>query len=404
MSSPRDPNAVQLSTLPWDITDPANDRSLPPWFRRAVITVLGLLIASRIVAWGFTELESFWYTLFFAFFIGLTLEPIVNQLAVRGVRRGGGTLLVMFGLFALTVIFFVVFGNLLAEQLAQLIRSLPFTLNSVVSWVNERFGTQLETATILESIGIGASDIAKYATSLGVGLLSLLGTAIGWVFNLFTIALFAFYFAADGPKFRRAIASWLPPSKQRTFLTVLDISTQKAGGYVISRGILAVISAAFHGVAFAVLDLDYWLPLAMWVGLVSQFIPTIGTYLAGALPITIALTAGDPVRALLVLGAVTIYQQVENYLIAPRVTRSTLEIHPAVAFGSVIAGAALFGAMGALLAIPVVATIQAIVSVYGKRYDLVQEFGPAADATDRERVQAAMRATGEAFRADPPAP
>lgn len=393
---------VKLATFPWDITDPRNDRSLPPWFRRAVITVLGLLVASRVIVWGFAQLESFWYTLFFAFFMGLTLEPLVNQLAIRGIRRGAGTLIVMFGLFGLTVIFFVVFGSLLAEQLAQLIQSVPFTLNSVVSWVNDQFGTQLETATILNSIGIGASDIAKYATSLGVGILSLLGTAIGWVFNLFTIALFAFYFAADGPKFRRALASRMPPATQRTFLTVVDIATQKAGGYVISRGILAVISAAFHGIAFAVLDLQYWLPLAMWVGLVSQFIPTIGTYLAGALPITIALSDGDPFRAAMVLAAVTIYQQVENYLIAPKVTRSTLEIHPAVAFGSVIAGAALFGAMGALLAIPVVATIQAIAGAYGKRYDLVQEFGPAPDATDQERVEAAIRATETAFGPDAP--
>jgi predicted PurR-regulated permease PerM len=390
---------VSLATFPWDITDPKDDRSLPPWFRRAVITVLALLVLYRMVAWGFGELESFWYTVFFAFFIGLALEPIVNQLAVRGVRRGVGTILVMFGLLTLTVLFFVVFGSLLADQLAQLITSLPDTLARVVDWINERFGTQFNPNTILDQLGVGAGDIAKVATNLGFGLLSVLGTAIGWVFNMFTIALFAFYFAADGPAFRRAIASWMPPTTQRTFLTVVDISTQKAGGYVVSRGILAVISTIFHGIVFAILELPYWLPLAMWVGLVSQFIPTIGTYLAGALPIIIALVEGEPIKALVVLVAVVVYQQIENYFVAPRVTRSTLEIHPAVAFGSVIVGSALFGAFGALLAIPVVATIQSVVSVYGKRYDLVHEFGITPDATDRERVRAALRATDDHFGA-----
>jgi predicted PurR-regulated permease PerM len=191
----------------------------------------------------------------------------------------------------------------------------------------------------------------------------------------------------------------MPPTTQRTFLTVVDISTQKAGGYVVSRGILAVISTIFHGIVFAILELPYWLPLAMWVGLVSQFIPTIGTYLAGALPIIIALVEGEPIKALVVLVAVVVYQQIENYFVAPRVTRSTLEIHPAVAFGSVIVGSALFGAFGALLAIPVVATIQSVVSVYGKRYDLVHEFGITPDATDRERVRAALRATDDHFGA-----
>jgi predicted PurR-regulated permease PerM len=132
--------------------------------------------------------------------------------------------------------------------------------------------------------------------------------------------------------------------------------------------------------------------MALWVGLVSQFIPTIGTYLAGALPVIIALVEGEPIKALVVLIVVVAYQQVENYLVAPRITRTTLEIHPAVAFGSVIAGAALFGITGALLAIPVVATVQSVITVYGRRYELVEEFGAVPGETDRERVEAAMRA------------
>ena len=389
--SPPGSGIVRLSTLPWDISE-ADDRSLPPWFRRAVVMVLILLIVMRMVVWGFGQLESFWYTLFFSFFIGLAMEPIVNRLAARGLRRGVATFLVMMGLLLGTVLFFAVFGNLLAEQLSQLIRSLPSMLTSIVDWINHRFGTSLNPYAILDSLGIATSDIAKYAANLGVGLLSLLGTAVGWVFSLFTIALFSFYFAADGPTFRRTVAGFMPPARQRTFLTVWDISTQKAGGYVISRGILALISTIFHAVAFLILDLPYWLPLAMWVGVVSQFIPTIGTYLAGALPIIIALVDGSPLSALVVLIVVTLYQQIENYLVAPRVTKSTLEIHPAVAFGSVIMGSQLFGITGALLAIPVVATIQAVVTVYGRRYDLVHEFDDLVDDSDAARTQAAVRA------------
>ena len=381
-----------LNNLPWALSDPRDQRALPPWFRRAVILVLVLAIASRVVVWGFNELTSFWYSLFFAFFVGLAMEPPVNRLAQRGIRRGIGTFLVMGGILLATVAFFAVFGSLLATQLAELVKSIPDLLDTVIQWTNERFGTQLDPNTILTELGIGANDIAKVAANLGGGLFSLLGTAVGWIFSLFTILLFAFYFAADGPQFRRTVASWLPPDRQRTFLTVVDISTQKAGGYVISRGILAIVSSIFHGIVFFALDLPYWLPMALWVGLVSQFVPTIGTYLAGALPIVVALVDGEPVKALIVLIAVTAYQQVENYYIAPRVTKSTLEIHPAVAFGSVLAGASLFGVTGALLAIPVVATVQAVVTVYGRRYELVDEFGAAPGESEQDRVSAAMRA------------
>ena len=399
---PTDPDhPVTLATLPWDVTDARDDRALPPWFRRAVILVLVLVVLSKVVMWAFAELTSFWYALFLAFFIGLTLEPLVNTMAARGWRRGVATMLVMLGFFAIVVAFFALFGGLLTNQLAQLIRSIPSILDSVLNAINQRTGTNYDVQSLLDGIGIGYDDIAKSAANVGLGLLNLLSAAVGLMFSLFTAALFTFYFAADGPRFRRTVASWLSPSQQRTFLTVWDISTQKAGGYVISRVILAAISSLFHGTAFALLGLPYWLPMAMWVGFVSQFIPTIGTYLAGALPIVIALVNGEPITALIVLIVVLVYQQVENYFLAPRVSQSTLKIHPAVAFGSVIVGSALFGAMGALLAIPVVATIQSLISVYGRRYELVHEFGTTSGATDRERIEAAIRANEDEIGAVP---
>jgi len=389
---------VRLSNLPWAITDRSDPRTLPPWFRRAVVLVLSLALVLEISKWAFGQLTNFWFTLFLAFFFGITMEPLVNRLAARGLRRGLGTAIVMGGLIAAVVVFFVVFGQLFAEQLAELIRSIPDLLATIIDWVNQRFGTQFDQNAILDQLGVKTADIAKAAANLGFGLLNVLGTAIGWIFNFFTILLFAFYFAADGPRFRRAAMSWLPPARQRTFLTVWDISTEKAGGYVISRGIMAIISSFFHGVVFLLIDLPYWLPLAMWVGLVSQFIPTIGTYLAGALPVIVALVYSGPGMALVVLAAITLYQQIENYFVSPRITRNTLEIHPAVAFGSVIVGAALFGGVGALLAIPVVATVQSIISTYGRRYDLIDEFGQGPDASDLDRVEAAIRANDKHYR------
>jgi predicted PurR-regulated permease PerM len=191
------------------------------------------------------------------------------------------------------------------------------------------------------------------------------------------------------------VASWLTPKNQRTFLTVWDISVQKAGGYVISRGLMAVVSAFFHGIAFAILDVPYWLPMALWVGLVSQLIPTIGTYLAGALPVLLCLVQGSWVKAIIVLITVVLYQQVENYFVQPRITKSTMSIHAAVAFGSVIVGSTLFGATGALLAIPVVATLQSIVTTYGRRYELVEELGGDLDGPDSARVVEAMHLANE---------
>ena len=129
---------------------------------------------------------------------------------------------------------------------------------------------------------------------------------------------------------------------------------------MISRLGLAAISAFFSAIFFILIGLDYWLPLALWMGLISQFIPTVGTYLAVALPALIAMLSDQPLDAVWVIIFATVYQQIENYFFSPRISAKTMDIHPAVAFGSVIAGAALFGPIGALIGIPVAAAILAV--------------------------------------------
>ena len=139
--------------------------------------------------------------------------------------------------------------------------------------------------------------------------------------------------------------------------------------------LLALASFLFHWVVFAIIGVPFPLPLALWVGVMSQFIPVIGTYLAGALPVLIALL-NEPIHAVWVVIAVAAYQQVENYILAPPITAQTMDVHPAVAFGSVLAGAALLGAVGALLALPAAAVFQAFISTYLHERGMVHEVAP----------------------------
>jgi predicted PurR-regulated permease PerM len=112
--------------------------------------------------------------------------------------------------------------------------------------------------------------------------------------------------------------------------------------------------------------------MALWVGLVSQFLPVIGTYLAGVLPVLLTFIE-SPTKALIILGFIFFYQQVENYLFSPRITARTLELHPALAFGGALAGAAVLGPIGALLALPAAAMGQALISAWGVRHDVIDD-------------------------------
>jgi len=190
--------------------------------------------------------------------------------------------------------------------------------------------------------------------------------------QLFAVILVTFYLVADGPRARRALARPLPPPRQREMLAVWELAVAKTGGYLFSRLLLALLCGAAHALALILLDVPYWLPLALWVGLTSAFVPVVGTYLGGVLLLVVA-AADEPVNALWLLAFIVVYQQLENVVLAPRVQARTMDMHPAVAFVSVLVGATLLGAVGALLALPAAAIIQALLSTYVRRHELIEE-------------------------------
>ncbi len=375
---------------------------MPRWLPRAMVMALALYGCFQLGSWAFHQLIGLLINVLIAFFLALAIEPAVGRMAARGVRRGIATFLVFIAVLAVSVGFVVALGSLLAGQIVEMVEDFPQYLDQVINWINKTFHSELSRVAIQDSL-LRSDWLQKYVQNSATGVLDVSATVLGGLFKLLTIFLFSFYFAADGPRLRRALCSVLPPSKQAEVLRAWEIAVDKTGGYLYSRGLMALISGVAHYVLLAMLDVPYAPALAMWVGLVSQFIPTIGTYLAGALPMLIAFTI-NPWYALWVLGFVLIYQQFENYVLQPKLTAKTVDIHPAVAFGSVIAGTALLGAVGALIAIPAVATLQAFLGAYVKRYTVTED--PRVHGHRRHgevvlaRVQRALRSKKDGAAAD----
>ncbi|MEU6381215.1 AI-2E family transporter [Streptomyces sp. NPDC046909] len=344
---------------------------MPRWLPRAVVLVLALYATFQLGTWAFHQLTGLLINILIAFFLALAIEPAVSWMASRGVRRGLGTFLVFFGVLIVSAGFVALLGTMLANQIIKIVEDFPAYLDSVINWINTHFHTDLKRVDVQE--GLLRSDwLRNYVQNSATGVLDVSAQVLGGLFQLLTITLFSFYFAADGPRLRRALCSVLPPARQAEVLRAWEIAVNKTGGYLYSRGLMALISGIAHYILLQALEVPNAPVLAVWVGLVSQFIPTIGTYLAGALPMLIAFTV-DPWYALWVLIFVVIYQQFENYVLQPKLTSKTVDVHPAVAFGSVIAGTALLGAVGALIAIPAVATLQAFLGAYVKRYDVTDD-------------------------------
>jgi predicted PurR-regulated permease PerM len=344
---------------------------MPRWLPRAMVLALALIAAFQLGSWAFHQLTGLLINMLIAFFLALAIEPAVSRMAARGMRRGLATFLVFLGLAVVTAGFVTLLGSMLAGQIIKMIEGFPDYLDSLINWINETFHTDLKRVDVQE--GLLHSDwLRKYVQNSAAGVLDVSAQVLGGLFRLLTVALFSFYFAADGPRLRRALCSVLPPARQAEVLRAWEIAVDKTGGYLYSRGLMALISGVAHYILLEAMGVPYAPVLGVWVGLVSQFIPTIGTYLAGALPMLIAFTV-NPWYAVWVLVFVVIYQQFENYMLQPKLTAKTVDIHPAVAFGSVVAGTALLGAVGALIAIPAVATLQAFLGAYVKRYAVTDD-------------------------------
>jgi predicted PurR-regulated permease PerM len=366
---------------------------MPPWLPRAVFITLLSIAGFLLAAWILGRLRDLIVLLVVSLFLALAIEPAVNMLARRGMRRGAATGLVFLALVLVVVGFSLALGSLMINQVANLASNVPDYVEGTIAWANSTFGLDLSVSDIQQRFtGSGLENYLERAASNAVGLGT---TVVGSIFSIFTIVLFTFYLSAEGPAFRRAVTSLFPPTKQGEVLRAWEIAITKTGGYIYSRALMGLCSFVFHYAFFRLISLPYAFALAAWVGVVSQFIPTVGTYLAGALPIIVALT-NDPIDALWILAFIAAYQQFENYIIQPRITSRTVDIHPAVAFGAVIAGAALLGGVGALIAIPVTAAVQAFVSTYIRRYEVIDH--PREDLVDLIGEPSSAEPTDEVTR------
>ncbi len=348
--------------------DPDTTR-MPPWVTRLLLLIVLVFFAAYAAFTMFRRVRELIVWLVTALFLSFALEPAVNWLVGRGWKRGAASAAVLFGLVLLVLVMTALMVPLVIDQVQELIGRLPGWLRQASVYTKRWFGPdyELSTKNILDRIASAQTDVQDVAANVA----SIGAFLLGILFQLLTIGLFTFYLVADGPRFRRSVCSVLTPRRQREVLAAWEIAIDKTGGYLYSRLLLAVINAAFTFIALQILGIPFALPLALWQGLVSQFIPVVGTYIAAAVPLLVALLE-DPWSALFFLIFVVVYQQIENYLLAPRITARTMQLHPAVAFGAALAGASVSGFIGAFMALPAAAVIQATVSTYLTRHEVVE--------------------------------
>ncbi len=361
-----------------------DDQQVPPWLRRAIALFFMWVVGLVVAYWVVQKLRVVILMLAVALFLSLAMEPPVNNLVKRGWPRHGATGLVWGAFLLVTIGFVAAFGSVAFTQTSQLVNNTGHYVRNVVSFVNRDFGTHINANGLIRNLQSRNGAVQRFGRSLERDAPNVALTIGKSLLEIVVTFIFAYYLTADSRKVRRTICSRLPPRHQQMVLDTWELAVEKTGAYLYSRGLQALICTVVVWVFLFLLGIPSSLALAIWVGVVSQFIPTFGTYLALILPALVALLY-SPVDAIWVVAFLVGYQQFENYILGPRIARRTLKIHPALTIGAAFAGVLLLGPVGALLALPATAVIQALLSTYTDEQEVIETDLTAPDAPRRRR-------------------
>lgn len=342
--------------------------------RRSIWTVIIAVLIALIGVWVFFQARHLIGMLIVSLFFSLALEPAVTYLHQRrGWKRGAAVGVIYLAGFV-SVFILVLFLLPATVDVAQEIGSkLDDWLANLSEWISDTFGRDVDLSLDGDTAASGAAAAGDWSSQPFGTLLGIASSGIGLMFSAATIAMFTFYFAADSPRLRRTVLSMLPPERQEKLGWTWDQAVIQTGGYFYSRLLLMIINGFgfFFTLVLVGLPVAISIPLAIFAGFVSEFIPAVGTYIGAAIPTLVALAFQGWVAAIIVVLYAVIYQQIENYWLSPRISSKTMELNGALAFGSALAGGAIAGPMGAFMALPVAALITAFISNYRHHYDVV---------------------------------
>jgi predicted PurR-regulated permease PerM len=346
-----------------------------------IAAIVGGLFVSRLADSLAHRLAGIFQLIVVSLFLSFAIEPAVGYLARKGWRRGAAT-----GLMFLAVA--VVAAGLLALLIPaivtgsrQLISALPDLVTNLARYLKP-LGIKLDRASLEKQLTTYSDDLISAAQHVTGGILHIAASLAGVLFEVSVVAFFTFYMVAQGPQLRRVVLSRFRPRRQRQILEVWEEAIRQTGGYFYSRLLIAVINGSLMFLVLWIRHVPFAAPLAVFEAAVATFIPVVGTYIGGAAPVLGALLV-DPVDAIIVLAWIVVYQQIENYLLAPRLTAKTMDVSAPIAFAAALIGGALGGFLFAFLSLPVAGIIQSVIRNYGRRYDVIDEAGAGDQAVDR---------------------
>ena len=328
-------------------------------FYLGFVGALGALIA--IGLWhSLGRLATTITILVVALFLTLALNPIVEWLGRRGLRRSLSVAIVFVGVIVVFVLLGLLVFPPVITQGTQLVQEAPSYVDRILNarWVQELDKNYDVVDKISEEFNKRLTDENFIGSVLG-GVLGAGRAVVNGVFQTFTILILTLYFLASLPKMKRVAYSMVPASRRNRVAQLSEEIMRRTGSYAIGQVAIATVNAVLSYVMMVVLGIPYAAVLAVLVGFLG-LVPMVGATLGAAVVCLVAFF--DEPRTALIAGIYyLVYQQIENYVIAPRIMQRTVSVPGAVTVVAALAGGTLLGVLGALLAIPVAAAFLLLV-------------------------------------------
>jgi predicted PurR-regulated permease PerM len=307
-------------------------------FRYGVYVSLGVLAVLTAAAGVYTA-RGVLIRALIALFVAISLDPAVRMLRRWGMRRGPAVLLIFLVALGLVTAFLLAVIPAMVHQFQALVHDFPGYLAQLQDrsarfrQLSDRFNLTSQVKGLLASL----------PGRLGSGLLGLAGQLFSALFSTLTVVVLTIYFMAQSGR-------------------IADVIVDKVGAYTIGALMISFTAGMASFAVFTALGVPFAVPLAFVVAL-CDLIPMIGATLGAVISVLVALLAtGLWPATVLLAGFFVVYQQLENYLIAPRILRTTVSLSPvAVLMAGLIGGTAL-GLVGAVMAIPVAAVLKVVLT------------------------------------------
>jgi predicted PurR-regulated permease PerM len=336
------------------VSEPVTMRTAYRWGVAGGLGLLTVFLAYRAVL----LVTDILVQVLIAVFIAVSLDPAVRWLIQRRVKRGQAVAIILFAFVVVLGLFLLAFLPPLIRQGNRLVGDFPGYLNGLrqhspsLRSLEDRFNLQKSIEDFARTV---PEKLGHQALSFGQRFLGALVSA------LLVLAL-TIYFMVDLPRLRRGLVRLFPKRRRRVVNEAVNIVIDKVGAYMIGNLIISAFAGVATFIALEALRVPFALPLAFWVA-ITDLIPMVGAALGAVVCVIVAFATGNlwP-QTILVVAFFALYQQFENYFIAPRVMRNSVQMPALAVLLAALIGGSVLGLVGALMAIPVAAAVRVIVA------------------------------------------